>query len=213
MARRHRGHSRGRVPAYLAGRGARRFPRFPVRRRAAAGAAGQTPTPSRRHPCRPGGDQTARARIGGCGERPLRRLLRAALRRAPLSRSSTWPTRRRSRPAGRCAQRARPRCSSAAASITPRRATASATPTSTALIAYRKHLVANCTCNGRDAFGLAPLRGDQRSDVAARATSLPPKDGLLAYTGDAARARRSRRSTRPAITCRASRDASAARAP
>lgn len=47
---------------------------------------------------------------------------------------------------------------------------------------YRKHLVANCTCNGRDQFGLAPLR-------IADDPTLRPGDivvtqkGLVAYAG------------------------------
>jgi Protein of unknown function (DUF2865) len=48
--------------------------------------------------------------------------------------------------------------------------------------AYRKQLVGNCTCNGRDAFGLAPL--DVRSDPTLRAGDLvSTKDGFAAYTG------------------------------
>jgi hypothetical protein len=48
--------------------------------------------------------------------------------------------------------------------------------------AYRKHLVAGCTCNGRDAFGLAPI------DVADDPTLRPgdvvaTKYGLMAFTG------------------------------
>jgi hypothetical protein len=47
---------------------------------------------------------------------------------------------------------------------------------------YRKQLVANCTCNGRDAFGLAPF------DMARDATLRPgdivaTKDGYVAYGG------------------------------
>jgi hypothetical protein len=47
---------------------------------------------------------------------------------------------------------------------------------------YRKHLVANCTCNGRDQFGLVPLR-------IADDPTLRPGDivvtqkGLMAYSG------------------------------
>jgi hypothetical protein len=49
---------------------------------------------------------------------------------------------------------------------------------------YRKHLVAGCTCNGRDAFGLAHIEaaGDptlRPGDVVAT------KDGLVAFTGRA----------------------------
>jgi hypothetical protein len=47
---------------------------------------------------------------------------------------------------------------------------------------YRKQLVVNCTCNGKDVFGLAPL--DVRSDPTLRAGDLvSTKDGLAAYTG------------------------------
>jgi Protein of unknown function (DUF2865) len=49
-------------------------------------------------------------------------------------------------------------------------------------LVYRKHLVAGCTCNGRDVFGLAPI--DPRRDP-----TLKPGDvivtgnGLFAFTG------------------------------
>jgi hypothetical protein len=51
---------------------------------------------------------------------------------------------------------------------------------------YRKHLVADCTCNGRDALGLAPLK------VADDATLRPgdivvTANGLVAYAGQTAR--------------------------
>jgi hypothetical protein len=47
---------------------------------------------------------------------------------------------------------------------------------------YRKQLVANCTCNGRDAFGLAPL--DVRTDPTLRVGDIvATKDGLASYTG------------------------------
>jgi hypothetical protein len=50
--------------------------------------------------------------------------------------------------------------------------------------AYRKHLVAGCTCNGRDAFGLAHI------DAAADPTLRPgdvvaTQQGLVAFTGRA----------------------------
>jgi hypothetical protein len=49
---------------------------------------------------------------------------------------------------------------------------------------YRKQLVANCTCNGRDAFGLAPL--DVRTDPTLRLGDIvATKDGLASYTGRA----------------------------
>jgi hypothetical protein len=51
----------------------------------------------------------------------------------------------------------------------------------TALL-YRKHLVANCTCNGRDAFGLTPL--DVKTDPTLRPGDIvSTKDGLMTYSG------------------------------
>jgi hypothetical protein len=51
---------------------------------------------------------------------------------------------------------------------------------------YRKQLVANCTCNGKDAFGLAPF--DLSSDPTLRPGDIvSTKNGLLAYTGKTAR--------------------------
>ena len=48
--------------------------------------------------------------------------------------------------------------------------------------AYRKHLVAGCTCNGRDAFGLAPI--DVADDPTLRQGDVvATKDGLMAFTG------------------------------
>ncbi len=47
---------------------------------------------------------------------------------------------------------------------------------------YRKQLVAHCTCNGRDAFGLSSF--DVKSDPTLRPGDIiSSKDGLLAYTG------------------------------
>jgi hypothetical protein len=47
---------------------------------------------------------------------------------------------------------------------------------------YRKQLVANCTCNGRDAFGLAPL--DAKSDPTLRPGDVvSTKEGLETYGG------------------------------
>jgi len=47
---------------------------------------------------------------------------------------------------------------------------------------YRKQLVANCTCNGRDAFGLAPF--DLSSDPTLRPGDIvATKDGLMAFAG------------------------------
>jgi hypothetical protein len=49
---------------------------------------------------------------------------------------------------------------------------------------YRKQLVANCTCNGRDAFGLAPL--DVRNDPTLRPGDIvATKNGLASFTGRA----------------------------
>jgi len=50
---------------------------------------------------------------------------------------------------------------------------------------YRKQLVANCTCNGRDAFGLTSF--DVKNDPTLRPGDIvSSKDGLLAYTGRSA---------------------------
>jgi hypothetical protein len=47
---------------------------------------------------------------------------------------------------------------------------------------YRKQLVANCTCNGRDAFGLASF--DVKNDPTLRPGDIvSTKEGLLAFTG------------------------------
>ena len=50
---------------------------------------------------------------------------------------------------------------------------------------YRKQMVPNCTCNGRDAFGLATF--DVKNDPTLRPGDIiSTKDGLLAYTGRSA---------------------------
>jgi hypothetical protein len=55
------------------------------------------------------------------------------------------------------------------------------TETDSAFI-YRKQLVANCTCNGKDAFGLAPF--DMSSDATLRPGDIvSTKDGFVAYSG------------------------------
>ena len=47
---------------------------------------------------------------------------------------------------------------------------------------YRQHLVDGCTCNGRDAFGLAHV--DAKSDPTLRAGDVvATKSGLVAFTG------------------------------
>jgi hypothetical protein len=47
---------------------------------------------------------------------------------------------------------------------------------------YRKQLVASCTCNGKDAFGLAPF--DMSSDATLRPGDIvSTKDGFVAYSG------------------------------
>ena len=47
---------------------------------------------------------------------------------------------------------------------------------------YRDHLVANCTCNGRNAFGLAPF--EATSDPTLRAGDIVvTRNGPLAYSG------------------------------
>lgn len=50
---------------------------------------------------------------------------------------------------------------------------------------YRKQLVANCTCNGKDPFGLATF--DVKNDPTLRPGDIvSTKDGLMAYTGNRA---------------------------
>jgi hypothetical protein len=50
---------------------------------------------------------------------------------------------------------------------------------------YRKQLVANCTCNGRDVFGLTSF--DVKNDPTLRPGDIvSTKEGLLAYTGRSA---------------------------
>ena len=47
---------------------------------------------------------------------------------------------------------------------------------------YRDHLVPNCTCNGKDAFGLAPF--DAKNDPTLRPGDIvSTKDGFVAYAG------------------------------
>jgi len=47
---------------------------------------------------------------------------------------------------------------------------------------YRKQLVANCTCNGKDAMGLAPF--DMTNDSTLRPGDIvATKDGMVAYSG------------------------------
>ena len=48
---------------------------------------------------------------------------------------------------------------------------------------YRKHVVAGCTCNGRDAFGLAHI--DVKDDpTLRRGDVVATREGLVAFTGD-----------------------------
>ena len=47
---------------------------------------------------------------------------------------------------------------------------------------YRKQMIANCTCNGKDAFGLAPF--DMTNDPTLRPGDIvSTKDGFVAYSG------------------------------
>jgi hypothetical protein len=49
---------------------------------------------------------------------------------------------------------------------------------------YRKQLIANCTCNGKNSLGLLPL--DVKNDPTLRPGDIvSTKDGLLSYTGKA----------------------------
>lgn len=52
---------------------------------------------------------------------------------------------------------------------------------------YRKQLIANCTCNGRDAFGLVPL--DVKTDPTLRPGDIvSTKQGLQTYSGKSGQA-------------------------
>jgi hypothetical protein len=54
---------------------------------------------------------------------------------------------------------------------------------------YRKQIVAGCTCNGRDTFGLAPV--DVTNDPTLQAGDIvATKDGLQKYTGSQAQLRK-----------------------
>ena len=47
---------------------------------------------------------------------------------------------------------------------------------------YRKHLVANCSCNGKDPFGLATL--DVKTDPTLRPGDIiSTKEGLMTFSG------------------------------
>ena len=55
-----------------------------------------------------------------------------------------------------------------------------------AAFVYRKQLVTNCTCNGRNAFGLASF--DVKNDPTLRPGDIvSTKDGLMAYAGKSGR--------------------------
>jgi len=55
-----------------------------------------------------------------------------------------------------------------------------------AAFVYRKQLVANCTCNGRNAFGLASF--DVKNDPTLRPGDIvSTRDGLMAYSGKSGR--------------------------
>ena len=103
------------------------------------------------------------------------RLLRAAVRRALLPRSSATPTRTRSRSAMHSARQPRPRCSTAARSTSPMRPTGSGYRDLDNAFVYRQKVVEGCSCNGKASFGLA------RIHVAADPTLRP---GDVVATGD-----------------------------
>ncbi len=116
--------------------------------------------------------------------RPRGRLLRAALRRPAFSARAYGECDAGRNLPRRCARRARPRCSSAAKSAAPWPRTARRYADLDNAYIYRKQLVANCTCNGKDAFGLAPF--DMASDPTLRPGDIvSTKDGLMAFTGKA----------------------------
>ena len=72
-------------------------------------------------------------------------------------------------------------CFSAKTSAMSRRCATSLTALDTAFL-YRKQLVTNCTCNGKNALGLASF--DVKRDPTLRPGDIiSTKEGLLAYTG------------------------------
>ena len=113
--------------------------------------------------------------------RPRRRLLRAAMRRRALSARAP-----RQRNAGRAC---RAMCPASQTKIFYGSEIGGAVAKDGARYAdldtaftYRQHLVANCTCNGRNARGLAPF--DLSSDPTLRPGDIvSTKDGFVAYTG------------------------------
>ena len=72
--------------------------------------------------------------------------------------------------------------STAAPSTAPLRSTGERYADSENAFAYRKALRADCTCNGRDPAGLAPV--DLALDTSLRSGDvIATTDGLVAYTG------------------------------
>ena len=83
----------------------------------------------------------------------------------------------------------------AATSTAPRAASGERYADSENAFAYRKALRADCTCNGRDAAGLAPV--DLTLDTSLRAGDvIATTDGLVAYSGIKVGNNRSRNSRR-----------------
>ena len=180
----HRGRSCGRFPAYLAGCGARRFPRFPVRRRAAAGAAGKllhraraTYMSSRRGPDgtreeRRSGAEAAVTSPIACGSATGSHFPLSALGQRDSDRDlpgdmpgsqDQGVLRQQHRS---CRDKRRP------ALYRPRQC----------LRLPRSTSSPDCTCNGRDAFGLARSRRQAIRRCGA-GDIVATKDGLQAYTG------------------------------
>ena len=90
--------------------------------------------------------------------------------------------------AARSARRPRPRSSAATASINASAADGSRYANLDTALLYRTRAVNNCTCNGRDAFGVARL--DVASDPTLRAGDIVAiNGGFAAYTGSKSAAR------------------------
>ena len=100
--------------------------------------------------------------------RHRRNVLRAAVRRTLLS--DPAPQRREPRAALQFVLPGRrdPDRSPAPASITPLASNGSRYASLRNAFAYRERIVDNCTCNGRDAYGLVTLNVDRRSVAAHR---------------------------------------------
>ncbi len=179
QAARQRGHG-------AASSGGAGFFRFSVRRSAAATAAAQSRTAAAVARHRPRGAGAARApeRVnegaGSTGHTVAFCVRLCDGQHFPLEQMGA--TRPRSIPAAQSARAARPRSSSAPRSKPPRASDGTHYADLKTAFLYRKQLVANCTCNGRDAFGLVSI--DVKTDPTLRPGDVvSTKEGLETFNG------------------------------